>query len=131
METIWKMLILAAVTSVCIFLQVLACFAFGNNWMPLIILVPMLTSPLPLLLLNMCAGDDMFSGTPRGLHWAEFLSSFLFSGCFAIPILLGITKSIEWGAAGTSLAGSILLTGLLAVQKYLASKDDDVKLSGF
>ena len=131
MEPIFKMMILAGVTSVCIFLQVLACFAFGNNWMPLIILVPMLLSPLPLLLLNMCAGDDIFSGTPRGLHWAEFLSSFLFCGCFAIPILLGITKSIEWGAALTSLAGSILLTALLAVQKCIASKDGDVKLSGF
>ena len=32
METIWKILILSAVVSIAIFLQVLSCFAFNNNW---------------------------------------------------------------------------------------------------
>ena len=68
METIWKILILAGLVSIVIFLQVLACFAFGNNWcspparapapeasahlgarrrMPLIILVPMMMPQKP------------------------------------------------------------------------------------
>ena len=32
METIWKILLLSGAVSVAIFLQVLSCFAFGNNW---------------------------------------------------------------------------------------------------
>ena len=32
METIWQILILAGMVSIAIFLQVLSCFAFGNNW---------------------------------------------------------------------------------------------------
>ena len=61
METIWKILILSGVVSIVIFLQVLSCFAFGNNWMPLIILVPMFLAPLPMVLLSMCSSEDIFS----------------------------------------------------------------------
>ena len=32
METIWKILTLAGVVSAAIFLQILSCFAFDNNW---------------------------------------------------------------------------------------------------
>ena len=79
-----------------------------------------------MILLNMCGGGgDMFSEKPAGAHWAEFWSSFFFTGCFAIPILLAITDSIEWGAALTSLAGTLILTGLLGFQIYLKSRSDD------
>ena len=99
--------------------------------MPLIILVPMILSPLPMGLLSLCSSGDMFSEQPRGLHWAQFLSSFLFTGCFAIPLLLALTHTIEWGAAVTQLAGTLILCAILGVNAYLKSKDDDVKLSGF
>jgi len=108
-----------------IFLEVLSCFAFGNNWMPLVILVPMALTPLPMLLVTLCSSDDMFSGQSRGQHWAEFLTAFLFTGCFAIPILLGITKEIEWGAAAVSLVGTLLMTAIFGVRMYLKHKDND------
>ena len=50
---------------------------------------------------------------------------------FAIPLLLALTHTIEWGAAVTQLAGTLILCGILGVNAYLKSKDDDVKLSGF
>ena len=32
METIWKLLLVSGTISIAVFLQVLSCFAFGNNW---------------------------------------------------------------------------------------------------
>ena len=32
METIWKILCVSAIFSIAIFLQILSCFAFDNNW---------------------------------------------------------------------------------------------------
>ena len=98
--------------------------------MPLIILVPMLLSPLPLGLLRLCTSNDSFSEKPKGRHWAEFMSSFLFTGCFAIPILLAVTKTIEYAAMGVSLAGTLILAVLFAVSAYFQSQEE-VSLSGF
>ena len=98
--------------------------------MPLIVLVPMLLCPLPLGLLQLCGSNDAFSEKPKGTHWAEFTSSFLFTGCFAIPILLAVTKTIEYGAMGVSLAGTMILVALAALGVYFNRKDD-ITLSGF
>mmetsp|Transcript_7079 Transcript_7079/g.14181 ORF Transcript_7079/g.14181 Transcript_7079/m.14181 type:complete len:134 (-) Transcript_7079:262-663(-) len=125
METIWKILIASGAVSLAIFLQVLSCFAFDNNWLPLIILVPMLLTPVPMVLLNMCSSGsgDMFSEKSAGTHWAEFASAFFFTGCVAIPVLLAITDSIDVGAALTSLAGTLILLGLWGWCVYLNRKD--------
>jgi len=94
--------------------------------LPLIILAPMLLTPVPLVLLNMCGGSsDMFSEKPAGVHWAEFSTAFLATGCFAIPILLALTDSIEVGAALTSLAGTLMICALFGVRVYLNNKESD------
>ena len=86
----------------------------------------MLLMPLPLLLLNMCSGsDDMFSEKPAGLHWAEFFTAFLATGCFAVPVLLAVTDSIEVGAALTSLGGTLILCALWGLRVYLKHRDTD------
>mmetsp|Transcript_12133 Transcript_12133/g.24658 ORF Transcript_12133/g.24658 Transcript_12133/m.24658 type:complete len:134 (+) Transcript_12133:42-443(+) len=123
METIWKIVIVAGMVSVAIFMQVLSCFAFGNNWLPLIILAPMLLTPVPMLLVNMCSADDAFSETPAGLHWAEFFSAFFFTGCFAIPILLVLTDSVQLGAALTSLGGVLILCALYGLRAYVHARE--------
>ena len=92
--------------------------------MPLITLVPTALFPLPFIVLNTCAGSgDMFSEKPAGWHWAEFATAFLFTGCFAVPILLAITESIEVGAAVTSLAGTLLICVLRGVWLYSQHKE--------
>jgi hypothetical protein len=65
----------------------------------------------------------MFSEKPAGWHWAEFATAFLFTGCFAVPILLAITESIEVGAAVTSLAGTLLICVLRGVWLYSQHKE--------
>ena len=93
--------------------------------LPLIILAPMLLAPLPNIVLSMCSGSgDVFSEKPAGLHWAEFITAFFATGCFAVPILLAITDSIEVGACLTSLAGTLLLCGLWGLRVYFKNKDD-------
>ena len=159
METIWKILILAGVVSAAIFLQIVSCFAFGNNWcstprhrqrqlhaphdpaiprdhtqcgsscctrLPLFILAPMLLTPIPMLLVNTCSSTDAFSESPAGINWAVFLSAFFFTGCFAIPILLALTDSIQWGAALTSLAGTLILCALAGVGLFVKHKESSM-----
>ena len=55
-----------------IFLIVLA-GALKTDWIVLVILVPLLLTPLPLLLLKCCTSDN-WGSTPKGAHWAEFMS---------------------------------------------------------
>ena len=91
--------------------------------LPLITLAPMLFTPLPNIALSVCSGfGDMFSEKPAGLHWAEFFTAFLATGCFAVPILLATTDSIQVGAALTSLAGTLLLCGLWGLRVYYNNK---------
>ena len=91
--------------------------------LPLIILAPGFLTPVPMLLVNMCSSADMFSERPAGMHWAEFFSAFFFTGCFAIPILLALTDSIQWGAALTSLGGTLILCALCGLRLYLKHKE--------
>ena len=92
----------------------------------------MLLSPMPMMLLGLCSSGDNIMGSdqPAATHWAEFLSSFFFTGCFAVPILLAVTKSIELGAMATSLAGTLLLCALFGIRVYLKRKDEGDNLYG-
>ena len=67
-----KMMCSAFVVSLVIFLIVLA-GALKNDWIVLVILVPLLLTPLPLLILKCCTSDN-WGSTPKGAHWAEFMS---------------------------------------------------------
>ena len=90
----------------------------------MIIVVPMLLTPLPHIVLSMCSGSgDMFSEKSAGSHWAEFITAFLATGCFAIPILLAITDSIDVPAALISLLGTLLLCGLWGLKVYYDQKE--------
>lgn len=92
--------------------------------LPVIIVAPMLLTPLPHVVLSMCSGSgDMFSEKSAGSHWAEFITAFLATGCFAIPILLAITDSIKVFAALTSLLGTLLLCGLWGLRVYYDHKE--------
>ena len=68
----------------------------------------MFLTPVPMLLINACTPGDAFSERPPGMHWAEFLSAFFFTGCFAVPILLAVTGATAWQASLMSI-GSILI----------------------
>ena len=90
----------------------------------MIVLVPTALFPLPFIVLNTCSGSgDVFSEKPAAWHWAEFATSFLWAGCFAIPILLAITESIEVGAMAVSLAGTLLICVLRGVWLYYKHKE--------
>ena len=73
-----KMMCSAFLVSLVIFLIILAgalnpAGALKNDWIILVILVPLLLTPLPLLILKCCSSDN-WGSTPKGAHWAEFMS---------------------------------------------------------
>ena len=68
----------------------------------------MFLAPVPMLLINGCTPGDAFSEEPPGMHWAQFLSAFFFTGCLAVPILLAVTGATAWQASLLNL-GSILI----------------------
>mmetsp|Transcript_35738 Transcript_35738/g.90594 ORF Transcript_35738/g.90594 Transcript_35738/m.90594 type:complete len:149 (+) Transcript_35738:57-503(+) len=121
METIWKILGASGLISLVVFMQVLSCVFFRkhndhdgnpldeyNNTLLLTVLVPLFLAPVPMLLINGCTPGDAFSEEPPGLHWAQFLSAFFFTGCLAVPILLAVTGATAWQASLLNL-GSILI----------------------
>ena len=81
----------AAVVSAAIFMELIACLAFpvesGTEWLLLLLLVPLVLAAIPLLLLRACAGDSLFSDTPKGRHWAEFGFAFFATGIIGVPSL--------------------------------------------
>lgn len=109
LHPVCSLLLVALVVSVVIFLEVLA-GALNNDWIILTMLVPLFLTPLPLLLLKCCCGgdDNLFSSSPRGAHWAEFLSGFFFVGVIAIPAILYSTGQVELVSMLLSLGGVIV-----------------------
>lgn len=59
-----------------------------------------------MLLIYACTPGDAFS---PGMHWAEFLSAFFFTGCFAVPILLAVTGATAWQASLMSIGSNLIL----------------------
>ena len=112
MDTIWKILIAAFIASVVIFLQILACLIGpdGGHWILMIILIPLILSPVPFGLLRLCGGggDSIFSEKPKGTHWAEFMTSFFLAGTIGIPIVLQLTNSITWPSLVLSPGATII-----------------------
>jgi len=103
-----RMALAALIVTIVIFLEILA-GALNGDWLILVILVPLVFTPLPLLLLKCCSRDDMFGSTPKGAHWAEFMSGFFFVGTIAIPAILYDTRlvslqSMLLAVGGVSLA---------------------------
>mmetsp|Transcript_6629 Transcript_6629/g.15374 ORF Transcript_6629/g.15374 Transcript_6629/m.15374 type:complete len:133 (-) Transcript_6629:358-756(-) len=129
MDTIWKILLVALVGTLFIFMEVLACVLY-HNFAPLYILIPAALTPIPAVLLQLGGSDDPFGSSPRGLHWAQFASSFLGSGLVAVPILLHTTGTIELEAMGLSLGGFALLAASFGVAAYLQRRGDDETLLG-
>merc|ERR1719440_2131967 len=88
------MTVTAAVITGVIFLEIFACVP--DNWIMLVPLLFLFLTPLPLFLLRCCGdGDGLASSSPKGRHWAEFWSAFLFTSTIALPVLLYATDSLN------------------------------------
>ena len=113
METIWKILILSGVVSIVIFLQVLSCFAFGNNWMPLIILVPMFLAPLPMVLHAAAFAWDHAQPTEQSrLPFTHLLDAARLAGVCGDFFSGGDSKTI--GVEAAALSGWALADALMS-----------------
>jgi hypothetical protein len=123
--SIWKMMGVALVFSLIVFLEVFA-GAIHNEWIILTIFVPVTMTPLPLLLLKCCSSDGgVFSSGPRGLHWAQFGSGFFFTGVFALPIILFSTNIVQhWETVFLALLGVCLALCGACGGSYLAARAD-------
>jgi len=141
MDLIWKILFAAAVASVSIFMEILACVAFpvagggGSEWTLLFLLIPAFLTPLPAaLLVSFSSSDDAFAESPRGRHWAEFLTAFIGVGVVAVPALLLLKHTIRWEAVLLAFGGLALpCLALLAAWcwKRRAGEEDDSGFLGF
>ena len=131
MDSMWKMLLAALLVTVVVFMEIVACFAFGDHWILLLILIPLFLTPLPFMLLRCCGGGDDSFSTPRGKHWATFWSSFFFTGTIGVPILLTNTGLINAPSLILSLGGIALGLCSCGGAAFAASKSDDDAFTGF
>jgi len=119
----------AAVVSAAIFMELIACLAFpvdsGTEWLLLLLLVPLVLAAIPLLLLRACAGDSLFSDTPKGRHWAEFGFAFFATGIIGVPSLLLLRGLIRWEAFALALGGLALPAITAALSRVCQRNDDD------
>lgn len=131
MDAIWKMLLAALVLSLTIFMELLACFAFGDHWILLLILIPLALTPLPLMLMRCCGGSDDAFSTPRGKHWATFWTAFFFSGTVGVPVLLTNTQLISAPSLALALGGLFLSVGSCGGAAFAQAKAEDDAFTGF
>ena len=72
MHPVLKMTISAAVITAVIFLFVFSCVP--DHWVMLVCLIPLVLTPVPLLMVRMCGdGDGVLSSSPKGRHCAPRL----------------------------------------------------------
>ena len=65
-----RMTLTALVVTGVIFLEIFACVP--DDWIMLVCLIPLLLTPVPLVLMRCCGdGDGILSSSPKGRHWAE------------------------------------------------------------
>ena len=121
-----KLMMLALVVSTVIFLEILA-GALSNDWIILLILLPIAATPLPLMLLKCCSSDDGWgSSTPKGAHWAEFMTGFFFVGTIALPTMLYTTHLVELQSMLLAIGGvalAILAIGCIICAQIKGESD--------
>jgi hypothetical protein len=120
---IWKMMAAAFFVSLVVFLEIFA-GALHNDWVMLVVLVPTFLTPVPLLLLRCCSSDDAFSSGPRGMHWAQFMSGFFFTGCIALPAMLYKTHVVHVESMLLALSGIVLMMLGAGASACIAAKND-------
>jgi len=120
-----KMIVTAAVVTGVIFLEIFACVP--DNWVMLVTLVPLILTPVPLLLLRCCGDSDgILSSSPKGRHWAEFWSAFLFMSTIALPVLLYTTGSLtSVMPLILSLSGVLLAVCFTCTCAFLQARAED------
>ena len=111
MASFMRLVLAAFVVTLTVFLLVFSC-VLSNDWVMLVMLIPLILTPLPLVLLRCCAGDGgAFSSGPRGQHWCEFWAAFFFTGTVAIPILLYVNKVVKLESMALALSSVALALG--------------------
>lgn len=129
MDLIWQILLSAAIISVAIFLEILACVLFpvdggsGSEWMILLALVPALVMLLPLAVLRASGSDDAFTESSRSRHWAEFFVSCIGSGMVGVPVLLLLKHTIRWEALALALTGVLLPLSAFGMALFCKRRD--------
>lgn len=121
-----RLLVPAALLSLALFMQLLAC-ALYNNWTPMALIVPYAALPLPLLMIKRGQGDDALFDAPSApyLHFGAFLASTLLTLIVGIPLVLVHLDVIEMGAAYFCFSALCLLAATAAASALLSGGDSD------
>ena len=147
-----KMTVAAVVIVGVIFLEVFACVP--NDWAMLVCLIPLILTPVPLLL-SRCSGDGdvILSSSPKGKHCArdaltalaqrarptpiytapracactggEFWSAFFLTQTIALPMMFYFCKVVSLKALVLSLSGVIVAIIFGALSAMLRARADD------
>ena len=129
MGSMLKLMCGALVVTLILFVEILA-GAVNNDWIILVVLIPAFLTPLPLLMLKCCGGnDDPFGTVSKGTHWAQFMSGFFFTGVIALPCMLFSTNLIGVPSLILSLSGIVMAIIVGGVIACLAARESSDPLS--
>ena len=129
MGSMLKLMCGALVVTLILFVEILA-GAVNNDWIILVVLIPAFLTPLPLLMLKCCGGnDDPFGTVSKGTHWAQFMSGFFFTGVIALPCMLYSTNLVGMPSLILSLSGIVMAIIVGGVIACLAARESSDPLS--
>jgi len=123
MHPVARMTLTAFIITAVIFLEIFACVP--NDWIMLTCFLPLLLTPLPLVLMRCCGDGDSLSGGPRGRHWAQFWCSFLFTSTVSMPVLFYATNVVTLKALVLSLSGVLVSVLYVCCSAYASALGDD------
>ena len=73
--------------------------------------------------------DSAFGSAPKGMHWAQFMSGFFFTGVIALPCMLFSTNLIGVPSLILSLSGIVMAIIVGGVIACLAARESSDPLS--
>jgi len=126
--SVLKMTITALVVTAIVFLMIFASVSYDplfHDAFMLLSLIFLVATPVPLLLLRCCSsGDGIMSSAPKGRHWAEFWSAFLFASTIALPATLWMIHMVSNKALILSLSGVLLAVSFVCCCAFLQVRAD-------
>ena len=121
-----RILILAALFSLGLLLQLLGCVLW-NNWWPMLTLIIYVIVPVPWLIFGSGSDSRWSSGNEETFMDAgKFLSGFAATASIGIPCILYHAGVIAWGALWFELSAALVLGLTCVLYDHFASRASEM-----
>ncbi|GAC93504.1 vacuolar protein [Pseudozyma hubeiensis SY62] len=109
------------------FLLIILSCALWSNWLPLLVALIYVLTPLPNSLCARCAGADDFSADYNSgfLDFGNFMTGLMIVSGFALPLSLAHSGVIAPTACWMSIAGGGLVYGTILTYSGFFNETDD------